>query len=452
MRNNNKNKFAKMLSSKRFYESDAKKSENDGRNAFENDYTRIALSSYVRRLQDKAQVFPLEQNDFVRTRLTHSLEVSCFAKGLGLGVEKYLLENDLLDAGQKGAIPSILETAGLIHDIGNPPFGHFGEESIRQFFAHKMNSSVRHVFEQLTDQEKKDFLHFDGNVQGFRILKKLGLSKYDTSFNLTFALLSTIIKYPFSSLSTKKSRKIGYYESEEKDYKELCKELGLNEGQRHPLTYLLEAADDIAYSVCDIEDGCKLGIITENDINKAFCGQPEEELLEGIKKKQYLFENDKELFVQQLRIKIQTKMLNDVIECFNDNFINILNGDFLSELLSESKSSNLRKIFKDLGSLNFSHKSVLKRELLGDKVITYLLDIFTDAVFNYSPKENKASKNNKVISLLCSRKKDEEILKSENTPKNNYNKFQKIVDYISGTTDTFALHLYQEFNGITNIV
>ena len=232
----------------------------------------------------------------------------------------------------------------------------------------------------------------------------------------------------------------------------MCKELGLNEGQRHPLTYLLEAADDIAYSVCDIEDGCKLGIITENDINKAFCGQPEEELLEEIKKKQYLFENDKELFIQQLRIKIQTKMLNDVIECFNDNFINILNGDFSSELLSESKSSNLRKIFKDLGSLNFSHKSVLKRELLGDKVITYLLDIFTDAVFNYSPKENKASKNNKVISLLCSRKKDEEILKSENTPKNNYNNFQKIVDYISGTTDTFALHLYQEFNGITNIV
>lgn len=448
----NKNKLSKMLSEKRFYESKHERSKTDGRNAFESDYARIALSSYVRRLQDKAQVFPLEQNDFIRTRLTHSLEVACFAKGLGLSVEKFLLENDFLNISQKGFIPAILETAGLIHDIGNPPFGHFGEESIRQFFNSEMNSPAKTAFAQLTEQEKNDFLHFDGNVQSFRILKSLGLSKYDTSFNLTFALLSTIIKYPFSSVSTKMGGKIGYYESEEKYYTQLCDELGLQKEQRHPLTYLLEAADDIAYSVCDIEDGCKLGIITEGHIKKALTNTAEEDILKKLYEKGYSFEDDKELFVQQLRIKIQTKMLDDVTKCFNEHFIEILNGDFSSELLKESESANLRNIFKAIGNLNFSHKSVLKRELLGDKVIKYLLNIFTEAVFSYSPNEPKASKNNKLISLLCSRKKDEDILKYKNTPDNNYKKFQKIVDYISGTTDSFALHLYQEFNGITNIV
>lgn len=143
---NAKKKFAKMLSEKRFYERNNEKSETDGRNAFESDYARIALSSYVRRLQDKAQVFPLEQNDFVRTRLTHSLEVACFAKGLGLGAEKFLLENNFIDISQKGFIPAILETAGLVHDIGNPPFGHFGEESIRQFFNSEMNSPAKIAF------------------------------------------------------------------------------------------------------------------------------------------------------------------------------------------------------------------------------------------------------------------------------------------------------------------
>lgn len=451
-KNTLKNKFSRMLSEKRFYESDNEKSKTDGRNAFESDYARVALSSYVRRLQDKAQVFPLEQNDFVRTRLTHSLEVACFAKGLGLGVEKFLLEENFIDATQKGFIPSILETAGLVHDIGNPPFGHFGEESIRQFFKGKMESSVQNAFNQLKEQEKNDFYFFDGNVQSFRILKSLGLSNYDTSFNLTFALLSTIIKYPFSSISAKSNSKIGYYESEEKFYQEIIQELGLLKEQRHPLTYLLEAADDIAYSVCDIEDGCKLGIITESHIKKAFNDNAEEEILNKLYEKGYSFEDDKELFVQQLRIKIQTKMLNDVTKCFNEHFIEILNGDFSSELLKESESSNLRNIFKTLGNLNFSHKSVLKRELLGDKVIKYLLNIFTEAVFSYSPNEPKTSKNNKIISLLCSRKKDEDILKDQNTPDNNYKKFQRIVDYISGTTDSFALHLYQEFNGITNIV
>ncbi len=446
-----KNKFTKMLSGKRFYQNGECKSEEDGRNAFESDYSRIALSSYVRRLQDKAQVFPLEQNDFIRTRLTHSLEVACFARGLGLGVEKHLANNGFIDAERKGDIPSIMETAGLVHDIGNPPFGHFGEESIRQFFKSKLPAPAQTAFSQLTEQEQNDFFHFDGNVQGFRILKSLGLSKYDTSFNLTFALLSVIIKYPFSSLSTKSNHKIGYYASEETYYRQIIEELGLSEGQRHPLTYLLEAADDIAYSVCDIEDGCKLGIITESDIDDAFEGNPEKTILEEIRKK-YPFKEDKELFVQQLRIKIQTKMLNDAIKCFNENFIDILDGNFSSELLGKSASANLRKIFKKLGNINFSHKSVLKRELLGDQVITYLLNMFTNAVFSYSKNEKTTSRNNKIISLLCSRKKDEEILKDASTPENNYKKFQKIVDYISGTTDGYALNLYKEFNGMTNIV
>ena len=195
-----KQTLEKMLSANRFFNSKTTDGA-DGRNPFENDYSRIVLSSYVRRMQDKAQVFPLAQNDFVRTRLTHSLEVSCFAKGLGLGVETFMLNRGLLDDRQRGFIPSIAETAGLVHDIGNPPFGHFGEESIRVFFRKlktDATSKTGAAYQTLPPEQQADFENFDGNVQGFRILKSLAPNRHGDSFNLTFALLGTVIKYPFS--------------------------------------------------------------------------------------------------------------------------------------------------------------------------------------------------------------------------------------------------------------
>ena len=322
-----KQTLEKMLSANRFFNSKTTDGA-DGRNPFENDYSRIVLSSYVRRMQDKAQVFPLAQNDFVRTRLTHSLEVSCFAKGLGLGVETFMLNRGLLDDRQRGFIPSIAETAGLVHDIGNPPFGHFGEESIRVFFRKlktDATSKTDAAYQTLPPERQADFENFDGNVQGFRILKSLAPNRHGDSFNLTFALLGTVVKYPFSSTDGNKKtknpfqKKFGYFCSERDAYQRIAAELGLKTGQRHPLTYLVEAADDIAYSVCDIEDGCKIGLIRLEDLKEKFKGTDGEIELQRLIDKGYSFDDDRELFVQQFRIAMQRKMIRDAVKTFCDH-------------------------------------------------------------------------------------------------------------------------------------
>lgn len=451
--------FVKMISPVRFRPSRIVPDKSDGRNPFDSDYSRIMLSSHLRRLQDKAQVFPLERSDFIRTRLTHSLEVSCFARGLGLGAEKSLLEKGLISTNELGYIPKILEVAGLIHDVGNPPFGHFGEEIIKSYF-HQLNNqtanpNVKKAFDELKKEEKEDFLNFDGNVQGFRILRKLGLARDDNSYNLTMPVLATIIKYPYSSIEGNKKgdgfrycqKKFGYFVSEEKDYNIIIETLGLKKNQRHPLTYLLEAADDIAYSVSDIEDGHKLGIITLNLIKEAFSANDCLPELEDLKP----FEKDIDLYVHELRIKCQSKMLVDVTNKFNEKVESFIEGNFEGDLLKESDSKNLRKAFEDLSLYNFSNIKVLKCELLGEEVLTYLLNTFYDALFSpnlYNKnKLNRKSKEFKILSLISNNYLFAACNQGEVFPSDIYKRFMLVTDYISGMTDTFALNLYQELTG-----
>lgn len=452
--------FIKMLSPIRFRDSSVRQDASDGRVPFDSDYSRVMLSSHLRRLQDKAQVFPLEKSDFIRTRLTHSLEVSCFAKGLGLGVEKYLLAKKVISEEQKRFIPTILEVSGLIHDIGNPPFGHFGEEVIRNYFEAiellPTNNEIKIAFNTLTDTQKKDFCKFDGNVQGFRILRKLGLAKDIFSYNLTMPILSTIIKYPYSSLDGNKKKedggvysqkKFGYFDSEKDCYYRIISELGLNEKQRHPLTYLLEAADDIAYSVSDIEDGHKLGIITLDKIKKAFEKNGCEADLRGLKKE----ESNMDLYIQTLRIKAQSKMLIECTKTYCKIFTQIVNGTFDDDLIKSSKAKNLRNAFEDLSIHNFSDIKVLKREILGQEVMSYLLNIFYNALFSKEifkdGKLNRKSTEYKIYSLISDNYKKIACEKGEEFPTNNYKKFMLITDYISGMTDSYALNLYQELTG-----
>lgn len=293
--------------------SEAKKSL-DGRTAFDNDYSRIVNSSFMRRLQDKAQVFPLKEGDFVRSRLTHSLEVSHFGHSMGLSISKYLIENSRKKLGKNeeilklkqseiGKISGILSTAGLVHDLGNPPFGHFGETIIKEHFnelfkkitENKKNKGKFFVFDlnnkelkELPTSDKEinnyilsdtehilswdeiiDLCSYDGNAQTFRILSKLHYMRDEKSFNLTLPTLSSIVKYPKLSVNKdKKKEKFGYFLSEKEIYEEIKEKLVLN--GRHPLTYLLEAADDIAYSVADIEDGVKKRIFNSDYIQKEF--------------------------------------------------------------------------------------------------------------------------------------------------------------------------------------
>ena len=266
-----------LLGEKRFRKK-SPTNESDGRNTFENDYGRLISSAPIRRLQDKTQVFPLEESDYTRTRLTHSLEVSYLGSSIGQSIENLLLENGNLDYKLKGYLSSLLRVGGLIHDLGNPPFGHFGEEAIKKFFEKyfEKNSNTK-----LSELEKADFKNFDGNVQTLRILSKLYYFGDSYGYNLNYSSLASIIKYPSNSINGNKKptteiakKKFGYFVTETKTYKKINDYLKLG-NRRHPVVYLLEAADDIAYSAADIEDGVKLRKVNLEQIEKIFSNKLE---------------------------------------------------------------------------------------------------------------------------------------------------------------------------------
>ena len=307
-------------------------------------------------------------------------------------------------------------------------------------------------FKKLTDGQRKDFLFFDGNVQGFRILTKLGLAKDDYSYNLCLATLATIIKYPYSSKEGNKKnegiacKKFGFFQSERNKYEEIIEELGLKIGQRHPLVFLLEAADDIAYSVSDLEDGYKLGCITIENIESINNLLPEEDRIYPEEKVSSI---DDDIFVQSVRIKAQSKMLRDCTKAFIDNYSRIMDGSFDEELIYKSDSKELREKCKELGVKNFEDKRVLRRELVGDKVITYFLNLFIGAIFSKELR-TPGSKEAKLLRLIPENYLGQDLKKELSEPQDTmvfYHAFMAVVDFISGMTDTYALSLYQELTG-----
>ena len=431
---------------------------------FDSDYSRVAMSAPFRRLQDKAQVFPLEKLDFSRTRLTHSIEVSAVARSLGVSIENILLNKGFLKPERKGHISSLLSVSGLVHDIGNPPFGHSGEKTIQSFFKKYFETPENK--KGLTEEECCDFKNFDGNVQGFRLLLKLGFATDEYSYNLTFPTLASIVKYPKSSTEGNKKdfethggieyKKFGYFQSEKEKFHKIDSALKLNK-HRHPLTFLMEAADDIAYSVSDIEDGCKKGAISIDTmialLEKSDYREDSRcaELLNEIKALRAKLEtsdipNKEMVIAQECRVNIQMRMISDVIFVFMQNQEKILNGTFDKELLSISRSSTIRSFTKEIADFNFRNKEVLKNELIGENVISYLLSEFVDAVLSPNIKDQK-TKEYKLYSILSQQYKyiinDLEQYKNE-----KYKLLMLVLDYISGMTDTYALTLYQELNGI----
>lgn len=444
-----------LLQPERFRPSRSGPSATDQRNPFENDHARIILSAPFRRLQDKAQVFPLERSDFIRTRLTHSVEVSTFARGLGLAVEKELIRRQWLDAERLGDISSILATAGLIHDIGNPPFGHFGEEVIQQFFRKKFRDAA--FRELLSEEERADFECFEGNAQGFRILRKLSLSRDEFSYNLTFPTLASVVKYPHAATEGNRPdgllsyKKFGYFRSERNDFLRIRETLAMGTF-RHPLVFLLEAADDIAYSVADIEDGCQKKVITREILTETLSEQLsgtacEEFIALFAKMEQELptgFPDKLSMTVMNFRVAVQSYMLREAVLTFIERHDDILNGTFDEDLVMASKAAPLRNVFKKLGFLNFQHSSVVKRELAGEHVLNFLLDTFLSAVLH----ENRSAKSREarlysLISLnyryIC-----EHLSRYPNPV---YRNIQLVTDFISGMTDSYALDLYHELSG-----
>lgn len=433
----------------------------DGRNPFENDYSRLISSSSIRRLQDKTQVFPLQQSDFIRTRLTHSMEVSSIASSIGKSVEKLLIESKKMDGSLSGLLPSLLFTTGLIHDLGNPPFGHFGETAIQDFFI----SYFKENKTSLSNHERADFEKFDGNVQTFRILRKLSFLGHEFSYNLTLATLATIIKYPVNSLEGNKGdktddiryKKFGYFLTEIDDYNKISKILGLN-GSRHPATFLLEAADDIAYSAADIEDGVKMGGITYETIYQVFneiAGRGDLEVkninqdLQKYKREANAMPGvGKDFLVSKFRIDAQVFMIQKVINRFVEVHDEILNGNYQKELLKDSSAKEVRKGFKNLSKTVFSDPKVMEAEIAGYEIITGLLSKFVQVCQSedfHSEGSGMAGRCYKMIS--SSLRHIHETYPSNRSKE--YRNLQLIVDFISGMTDNYALNYYNKLTGVS---
>jgi len=456
----------KLLSSERFREASPREAI-DGRNEFENDYTRLVFSSSVRRLQDKAQVFPLDNNDFVRTRLTHSLEVSALGRSIGMSVEKVLGKErpDLFDIKKhSGKLSAILASAGLVHDIGNPPYGHYGEAAIQRFFTDWFSKNQT----DFTPEEIGDFTKFEGNAQTFRVLRKLQYLRDEFSFNLTYATLASVIKYPRSSTEgnqegTKKIsyKKFGYFQSEKQDFQKIQQETGMG-SHRHPITFLLEAADDIAYSAADIEDGCKKGVLDYHTINTVL----HEKLDLNIEEEKKLLNNFKtyydespnadgklklELAVQRFRIDAQSFMIKSVVNTFVERQEDILNGKFDEDLILSSDAIRVREAFKELGRVIFGNREVLARELAGGEVIYGLLGCFVKAVTSTN-RFKKGTEEHKLYSLISSNYQyimcNYPYKRINNKEVSLYDRLRLVTDFVCGMTDTYAFELYQKLKGI----
>lgn len=443
------------------------RSEVDERNPFESDYTRVLFSSSFRRLQDKAQVFPLDNSDFVRTRLTHSLEVSAIGRSIGISVENALINREKLNDQHRGKISAILATAGLVHDLGNPPFGHFGEKIIQQFFSKWFDDGEDDLrnYKHEHQQEVADFLNFDGNAQTFRLLHKLHYLIDERGYNLSCATLASILKYPRSSLEGNKDdgrisyKKSGYFKASKEVFEEVKRKTGI-EDFRHPIAFLLEVSDDIAYLAADIEDAIKKGVLNYSmvkDVFEQFLGNGTDEEKEILRKLDLYrdnahanFPNKDELAIQRFRIKLQGFMISSAVKAFLDNHDQILSGQFDREILSVSKSENVCKALKELAKrFIYKDRAVLTKELAGEKVISGLLEIFIPCISKENIPDRTDKKDGKLFEIISPNYRFITLNFSEAIGQPNlYERLLLVTDFISGMTDSYALDLYQRLVGI----
>jgi dGTPase len=424
----------------------------DGRSEFQKDFDRIVFSPAFRRLQDKTQVFPLPESDFVHTRLTHSLEVSCVGRSLGNLVGETVIKRNpsLNNQFTKFHFGEIVAAACLAHDIGNPPFGHSGEDAIAEYFR----SGNGQKFKLKIKDEKKwtDLVKYEGNAQGFRIITKLQNPKVKGGLNLTYSTLAAVTKYPRESyvnnqiklLQNKVYRKYGFFQAEKEIFKEVASatELDCIKNKknywwcRHPLAFLVEAADDICYRVMDLEDGFRLGLISFKEA---------EDLLRPLVSKQSLKDyrdKDEKDRIGYLRAVTINELVNELAKVFLDEEKNILSGKFENELIIEIKRANALKRIKDISIAKiYKSRSVVEREVAGYEVLGGLLETFINS-YNEAYEEKISSKNRSVFALLPNRI-------SEDIPDDLYLRLLRIIDFVSGMTDSFAVSLFRKIKGIS---
>ncbi|MGB3466205.1 MAG: deoxyguanosinetriphosphate triphosphohydrolase [Cyclobacteriaceae bacterium] len=445
-----KMKWESLLNPYRIDEDKTVEKEGDRlRSEFERDYDRLIFSHPFRRLQDKTQVFPIPEHDFVHNRLTHSLEVSSVGRSLGKSVGAKILErqpslNKLFTPLDFG---SVTAAASLAHDLGNPPFGHSGEESISSFFR---SDDVKKLFKPLMNEDQwSDLTNFEGNAQGFRILN----DPFDKGVHLTMATLAAFTKYPHSSrlqqkIANRKSQnKYGYFQNEAERFFTVAEATGLiklNDESwcRHPLVFLVEAADDICYHIIDLEDGCRLGLVAFEKVKSLLAEILAESYKEDKLNKVY-GENEK---ISLLRALCINKLIKEASQVFIDHEDEILMGDFDEDLISRVAS---RAVLKEINELSvdklYRSRVVLEKEAGGFEVLENLLHAFSFSVYYKFHQPESFNGKYKSIFRLLPDNLQHYILQDVTF----YQRMLYITDYVSGITDRHAVSLFKRIKGIS---
>ena len=439
--------WQQLITNKRLGQEDKHIDRHDDRTEFKRDYDRLIFSAPFRRLQNKTQVFPLPGSIFVHNRLTHSLEVASVGMSLGNDVAAILCQrHPELSSTLLPEIGQIVATACLAHDLGNPPFGHSGEKAMQTFFTEGKGKFLK---EKVSPEFWDDITHFEGNANAFRLLTHRFNGRRPGGFVMTYSTLASIVKYPFSSTLSGKKGKFGFFYSEQDTYERIAQEMGIikfsEEGKpakyaRHPLVYLVEAADDICYEIMDIEDSHKLKILsfdeTANLLLGLFDEQTKESIYRRIEEECLTDENEKVVYMRACAI---SKLENECVKAFVDNEQAILSGTFTGCLIDHI-SPLQRKAYEHCAEVSkkriYCSKPVLDVELAGYKIMATLMEQMMEAAVH---------PDRYYSQQLIGRVSSQYDINSDDLE----TRIMAVIDYISGMTDVYALDIYQKINGIS---
>ena len=424
------------------------------RTDFQRDFDRIIFSAAFRRLQNKTQVFPLPGSVFVHNRLTHSLEVSSVGRSLGSAIGEFIFknfENDL-DENSKNFylhnLHNVIAAACLCHDVGNPAFGHSGEDAIASYFE----KNEKDLKQKFTEKEWADLVNFEGNANAIRVLTHQQNGKDEGGTQLTFSTLASIAKYPCEAVAKKKGvihrKKFGFFQNEKDTFLEIAKSVNLIQEseeptifRRHPFVWLVEAADDICYNIIDMEDAHRLGIVSTSDCENLFFEliKSENQNTKRVEEKLSILTNANER-ISYLRAKVINALINKSIEIYQQNFSEILEGNLDKALLDIYKSEN--KSLQEIESFSiekiYGHKAVIEIENAGYNVMYELLNHFIPPILK--EKSDRKSYDKMALKLL-----PKQFLYEDGS---DYQKVLGVIDFVSGMTDNFATDLYRKIKGI----
>lgn len=439
--------WKQLISNKRFGQEHKHAERHDDRSEFKRDYDRLIFSSAFRRLQNKTQVFPLPGSIFVHNRLTHSLEVASVGMSIGNDISRRVIQKrpELKDTLVE-EIGTIVSAACLAHDLGNPPFGHSGEKAIQTFFSEGPGQKTKPM---VSSEFWDDITHFEGNANAFRILTHRFKGRRQGGFVMTYSMLASIVKYPFASSLAGNHGKFGFFASEAESYRKIADELGIfcksAPGEplkyaRHPLVYMVEAADDICYEIMDIEDSHKLKILsfaeTEHLLLSFFDEDIQQKIRQRIIDEEMTDENEKVVY---MRASVIGKLENECVAAFLAHEEEILAGTFEGSLIDHI-SERQKKAYKECEKISYSKiyqsKPVLDIELSGYQIMATLMEVFIEAAVNPSRFYSKQ---------LLRRVSSQYDIENENLEE----RIMAVIDYISGMTDIYALDIYQKINGIS---